>query len=196
MHFCDLSRAFVASLFKLALLHFAHSQCFEPVALFVFEFLVASLGDHATDVRLDNDRCPKFHTVLTSDQISSTTALMNNKLNIAGHNIKSRIELAWRPTMWPRRCLKRWERMRARTRACSRRNPLRISKYRLRWACRLHWRWMTTAAALWRRNRRRWIHPRMQRWMMISFFVRTRSRSCSRNKSCASFKNTLVWPSW
>ena len=39
-------------------------------------------------------------------------------------------------------------------------------------------------------------HPRIERCKMRILRVSTRSRSCSRNKSWASLRNTLVWPSW
>ncbi len=40
------------------------------------------------------------------------------------------------------------------------------------------------------------ILPLMHRWRTRIFLVSTLSRSCSRNRSWASFRNTLVLPSW
>ena len=39
------------------------------------EFSVAFLGDHAPDVRLDEDGSPRFHPELPPDQIPSASSL-------------------------------------------------------------------------------------------------------------------------
>ena len=81
MHFSDFFVAMVSGFFQLTFFKITHTKCFKPVALLVFEFLIASLGDHTADMRLDDDGRSQFHAVLPPNQITSTTTLINGNQN-------------------------------------------------------------------------------------------------------------------